>query len=227
MRKVGYLLDQIRLHGETPELVEEVKRLAKRHGLVTPYTSFLVVEDGEVRRTGGARPDDTPRRAPEEGAGADHERLKRRIREMEEASAETFRRAESGAAAQDASRLADSYKRGGRPGKGGAPVPASRPDPASVTLGGEIDAPGVTRMKRRQVGGKTFFLRDGAWIDSVLDAAGETGGPDRKVVEVAFMSEAYFALLREHPELGPYLALGENVVVEAGGVVYKVIRADE
>ncbi|MGH7150139.1 MAG: VWA domain-containing protein, partial [Planctomycetota bacterium] len=52
-RKVGYLLDEIRLNGEDPELVEEVKRLAREHGIVTPYTSFLVRE--EQRRLSSAR----------------------------------------------------------------------------------------------------------------------------------------------------------------------------
>ncbi len=45
IRKVGYLLDEIRLHGETPELKDAVVALGKKFGIVTPYTSYLVVED--------------------------------------------------------------------------------------------------------------------------------------------------------------------------------------
>jgi Ca-activated chloride channel family protein len=44
-RKVAYLLDEIRLNGENKELVNEVTELGKTFGIVTPYTSFLVVED--------------------------------------------------------------------------------------------------------------------------------------------------------------------------------------
>ena len=44
-RKVGYLLDQVRLHGESGELKEEVIRLAREFGIATPYTSLLVVPD--------------------------------------------------------------------------------------------------------------------------------------------------------------------------------------
>lgn len=44
-RKVGYLLDQIRLNGEKKELVDEVTTLAKKYGITTPYTSFLIVPD--------------------------------------------------------------------------------------------------------------------------------------------------------------------------------------
>jgi Ca-activated chloride channel family protein len=55
-RKVGYLLDQIRVSGESKEVVEEVTALAKKYGIATPYTSYLVVPDAPmpvVRRDGG------------------------------------------------------------------------------------------------------------------------------------------------------------------------------
>ncbi len=47
-RKVGYLLDQIRANGEKPELKNEVITLAKKYGITTPYTSWLIVPDGPV-----------------------------------------------------------------------------------------------------------------------------------------------------------------------------------
>jgi Ca-activated chloride channel homolog len=47
-RRIGYLLSQIRLHGEERELVEEIVDLAVRYGIVTPYTSFLIQEDVDV-----------------------------------------------------------------------------------------------------------------------------------------------------------------------------------
>ncbi len=47
-RKVGYLLDQIRANGEKKELVDEVVVLAKKYGITTPYTSYLIVPDAPV-----------------------------------------------------------------------------------------------------------------------------------------------------------------------------------
>ena len=44
-RKIGALLNAIRLHGEDPELVDSVVRLSIRYGIITPYTSFLITED--------------------------------------------------------------------------------------------------------------------------------------------------------------------------------------
>jgi Ca-activated chloride channel family protein len=53
-RKVGYMLDQIRLNGEKKELVDEVTLLAKKYGIATPYTSYLIVPDGPVPILAGA-----------------------------------------------------------------------------------------------------------------------------------------------------------------------------
>jgi Ca-activated chloride channel homolog len=55
-RKVGYLLDQIRVNGEKKELVDEVVALAKRYGITTPYTSYLLVPDNPIPVARGATP---------------------------------------------------------------------------------------------------------------------------------------------------------------------------
>lgn len=54
-RKVGYLLDQIRINGEKQELKDEVMVLARKYGITTPYTSWLIVPDGPTP-TGSPRP---------------------------------------------------------------------------------------------------------------------------------------------------------------------------
>ena len=48
----SYLLDQIRMHGESAELKDEVTRLAREHGIVTPYTAYLILEDEKTRNDG-------------------------------------------------------------------------------------------------------------------------------------------------------------------------------
>jgi Ca-activated chloride channel family protein len=44
-RRVGDLLDQIRLTGENEEVKDEIVTLARRYGIITPYTSYLILED--------------------------------------------------------------------------------------------------------------------------------------------------------------------------------------
>ena len=43
-RKIGYLLNEIRLRGYNQELVDEIVRLSTTYGVATPYTSFFVPE---------------------------------------------------------------------------------------------------------------------------------------------------------------------------------------
>jgi len=49
VRRIGYLLDEVRTRGENKELKDEVADLARRWGIVTPYTAMLIIED-EARR---------------------------------------------------------------------------------------------------------------------------------------------------------------------------------
>jgi Ca-activated chloride channel family protein len=43
-RKIGALLNQIRLNGPEEEVIDQIVRLSVRYGIVTPYTSYLVTE---------------------------------------------------------------------------------------------------------------------------------------------------------------------------------------
>jgi len=51
-RKIGYLMDEIRLHGENEELKNEIIRLSKKYGVMSPYTSFLIQEDSPLADQG-------------------------------------------------------------------------------------------------------------------------------------------------------------------------------
>ena len=44
-RKIGHLLNQIRLNGPDQESIDQIVRLSIRYGIITPYTSYLVTED--------------------------------------------------------------------------------------------------------------------------------------------------------------------------------------
>ncbi|MCY3022709.1 MAG: VWA domain-containing protein [Planctomycetota bacterium] len=56
MRKIGYLIEDVRLHGQNQEMIREIVDLAQRHGIVTPYTSQLVLEPGMENGGWGRRP---------------------------------------------------------------------------------------------------------------------------------------------------------------------------
>ncbi len=194
-RKVGYLLDEIRLHGENEELVSEVRRLGERYGIVTPYTSFLVVEE------------DAPAQAR---------------RELEEAQMtarrDWHRGAGVGAQAQARSRLGADLKQA-ESLAAPATAPAGEAGMAMDSLARAERARGVSRRQVKRVGAKTFVLRDGVWTDTDYDP--DAGLP---VERVEFLGDAYFRLVQEHPRLAAVFALGDKVVVQWRGRVYKVHR---
>jgi Ca-activated chloride channel family protein len=49
-RKIGALLNQVRLKGPEQELVDQIVKLSIRYGIVTPYTSYLVTEPMALSR---------------------------------------------------------------------------------------------------------------------------------------------------------------------------------
>lgn len=46
-RRVGWLMEQIRVGGEQKELRDEIVELGTRYGIVTPYTSYLATDGSE------------------------------------------------------------------------------------------------------------------------------------------------------------------------------------
>ena len=161
-RRIGYLLEEIRLHGENKELVEEVKKLGLKFGIVTPYTSFLVTE--KERRTLDAA-------APE----------------AEEALAA---KKVTGAGAVKIARVSQRFK--------------------------ELDqAIQVVSQKIIYKHEKTFYLKDGFWIDSGY----EEGSP---VKELQFNSDEYFRLLTQNPRIAKYLSVASNIIIHFGGKSYKI-----
>jgi Ca-activated chloride channel family protein len=209
-RKIGYLLDEIRLHGEDPELKEEVVHLAKRHGILTPYTSFLVLEEDQ-RLAAAGQPISARAASRALGLrGANEMRLRR----------ESFYGL-SGEGAVDASQSVAKQRFAERSADAitwdahFALTPAAPHD--DLTVGGVAGAPGVHVREAspvRFVASRTFYRDGERWLDSAYDEQRET-------IKVQLFSEAYFQLLREHPDAGKFLALGPRVVVVLNDKVYE------
>jgi Ca-activated chloride channel family protein len=205
-RRVGFLLDEIRIHGETAELRDEATELARKYGIVTPYTAYLIVEDEDRRRVPMAD------------------------RSMQSMSADAATRAEVAKAwtgFKDKKEGEDGVAnaRSQNAFKFAQQAPASIASGASESLRGFAAAapaatPAAARLSQytqqsRFVNGRAFFQNGNQWIDS---NAQNTSKHQR----VQFNSEEYFNLLTKHPEAGPWLALGQNVVLTLDDTVYEI-----
>lgn len=48
MRRIGEIIDELDLKGKNEELIKELVQLSTKHGVLTPYTSFLADDNAEV-----------------------------------------------------------------------------------------------------------------------------------------------------------------------------------
>ncbi|MDH3583865.1 MAG: VIT and VWA domain-containing protein, partial [Phycisphaerae bacterium] len=202
-RRVGYLLDQIRLHGENKELKEEVTRLARQYGVVTPYTSYLIVEDEGRRNVPVAS-----RTIPLPAAPA----ARRVALEQLATKSDGFRRERSGDEAVAGAASSDALKRAeflGEAEKAGNIAWSAGP-----VTGGSV---AVRSVASRHVRGRTFYLRGEQWVDAQVQAR-----TDARRVELEIGSDAYFQLLADHPEAAAWLSVGPKLQVLIEGTVYVI-----
>ncbi|MFL5322314.1 MAG: VIT domain-containing protein [Myxococcaceae bacterium] len=203
IRKVGFLLEEIRLRGERPELREEVTALGKKFGIVTPYTSYLVVEDQPMNVAQNRPPNPPPVFHP-----------------WEESRGGLKGSASGGGSADDSfDKVFGAPKKKADSAPMGAPMVAPA-DTMSTSEGKQAVAVSraTKQMKEeeksasadepvRVASGKTFVYRNGVWTDS--EAVSNPGTQ----LKIKFLSKAYFALLDAKPELKAALSLGDHVVV--------------
>lgn len=192
-RKIGYLLDQIRLSGESKELVDEVVGLAKKYGVVTPYTSYLLAPDepAPIVVRPPVRPPfpgPTPRRDVRVDSPAD---------EVRGFGADRRRRAEAKSAARGVPSLQGLV--------GGASGEAAVDAAQLLDAMKNSDRPSIAAVDARRVHGRILVDYSGVWIDQSYDK-------DAEVVRVEYLSDAYFQLLEREPALKPVFALGERIV---------------
>jgi Ca-activated chloride channel homolog len=190
-RRVGWLMENIRSNGEQKELRDEIVDLGTRYGIVTPYTSYLALEPGA------------------------------------DVNKREFRRDNSGMAPAKPSAAPLSISKDS--------MASSSPNVAAETTGaGAVkrskanramqEAVVVTDNKEsnqiRTVDNKTFYLRDGIWIDSEFKEYAKM-----KEERLVFGSDEYFSLIKRMPELSKYFALGEQVIVVYKDRVYRITKS--
>ena len=188
-RKIGFLLDQIRLNGENKELVDEVVRLAKQYGIITPYTSYLILEDEQINITNNQM-------------GSDDILFNSRVvaDEYEEQATEYQRMV---------------YKSGRNGVQSSAELQnLSKAEKINDSRQGASRMAYVDKEGRQQnlaeqsinIQGRAFYQTGNQWTDLYVQKNNTT-----KTVRIQFASKAYFDLLQAEPSVSEFLYLGRNV----------------
>jgi Ca-activated chloride channel family protein len=222
-RRVGYLLDEIRLRGENKELKDEVTELARKYGIVTPYTAYLILEDEQ--RRGVAQNVQTFRMLAEDRSARTESSqfLERASRERDG----NF--AVAGARAYQSMKSADSASEG----IAGGAMNAFRAAPmAAPSLGRRMAGGGgrvvadVNELQQaakeytdqgRYINGRTFYQNGDQWVDGEVQKL-----TDAKRVKVQFGTPEYFELLKKYPRAAAWFALGAKLQLVLDGTVYEI-----
>ena len=227
VRRVGEILDQIDLKGKNKELTEELIDLATRHGILTPYTSFLADENTNVR-----------------DLAANTQRAGERLSALDQFSGASgfYQRALKGSM-QRASQVASSPSPAAAPGMGMGGMPgasfgygaraampalrhggnaATQPAaPAEAEMGALAESAGEMEdavQTVRNIGNRAFYRRGDRWVDSTVNREQE-----KAAVRVKQFSDDYFALARRFGrDLAQYLVFDEPVLVNLADQAYLI-----
>jgi Ca-activated chloride channel family protein len=217
MRRVGEIIDELDLKGQNDELVKELVELSTRHGIMTPYTSFLADETvnlrGLARNAATARGRLNQLQEAEGLGGFEQREYKGRLQGAKQASP---------AGGADFSFGSGGRKSGGQryavgdkaKAAGGPAAPASGPQPAEAAPG-ELPA---LEQTVRNVGAKSFYRRGKRWVDADV-----TESQEKKAIRVKQFSDEYFKLAEQQGgKLSQYLVFDEALLVNFDGQAYLI-----
>jgi Ca-activated chloride channel homolog len=203
-RRIGYLLEQMRLSGESKEVIDEITGLARTYGIITPYTSYLVLEDEARRVTRNELPlrDQTLRNVAPVDSDF-HNRSRLEYEKMRE---------DSGAGGVTASGEVQDLRL----------AQANDVAKKSAPRINYRDAQGRTvdvQAQIKQVQGRAFYNSGKEWTDSVIQ-----NRKTNKTNRVQYGSDEYWKLIREKPESSDFLSLGKNVRFMLGNDLFEIFE---
>jgi Ca-activated chloride channel family protein len=186
------------LNGEDKELVDEITQLAREHGIVTPYTSYLIMEDEEIRIRRNELVDDfqTLPPAPElrREVEGDFDAMKQKSGERSVTASEEVQ------GLNYAGNIAETKQGSGRMNY-------------KDSEGNEMNL----TQQVKNVQGRAVYQSGKFWIDSELQ---NQNAKNQKRIQ--FNSDEYFKLLKDKPETSQFLALGQNVRFYYDNTFYEI-----
>jgi len=247
VRRLGDLIDQIDMHGQNRELVDELVSLSTKYGILTPYTSFLADERVPIHALSQNRvlAHDALQNLTEVGgsSGVTQRAAKQDMLQAARPPSAEYRGFSLAAAPAAAlgPQVAQSEAAALRLGSGGGALGAPAQARPGGVAGGMMNRRGLARVgngaaggtatyfpaqqgqdshdgKVRQIGSKTFYWKNSRWVDASV-----TPDEDKKATVVNQFSDDYFRLARtQKAEYNQYLSLTEPVTVKLDGTVYHI-----
>jgi Ca-activated chloride channel family protein len=199
VQRVGWLSAERRRNGGNTELDSELRQLGERYGIPTELTSYLVVEPGMNTAAFRSLGAGTAQLDAVTTTGASGAQVRSRQNGGAPASAPQLQSGQDTQVQRFES----------------AKLSAEQRDVKSLgdaRQGAINEADGLTKI----AGGRAFRAdKDGKWTETKKEKAA-------RVVTVKAYSEAYFAILKELPELAQLLTVGDKVRLEGRAVAIEI-----
>ena len=210
IRRIGYLLEQIREHPNNDEIKNEIVRLSKEYGIATPYTSFFVEDPAMAYRPGGGFQPVVLEEALR--AGRVSGRVDHNFSEPLSASrvidqSQTMKKMKGDAFAMDE---VQEYELG--------ELTFMPQTDLEEKIAGQLGSNRLSNLVT--IGDRTFQKIAGSLVDSKYDGT-------QDIIKIKPFSEAYFSILKLKPELGKYLAEGGDMLVVMGNIAVRICEDGE
>ena len=210
MRRIGEIIDQLDLNGRNEELVKELVLLSTKHGILTPYTSFLA---DETSRPTLARDSDA---FGSNARGAD-----RRLGDLEQAEGrEGVAQRDSKQAFKNQSNLATPAAPAGEAGAATAPTA-----PGAATYFDSKSDKAVVTSTVRQAGNRTAYKR-GKRIVTPDTADLDTEKDKAQIITIQRYTKEYFDLVAKNSaddnQIMTQQAVDEELLVNFRGQAYLI-----
>jgi Ca-activated chloride channel family protein len=202
-RRIGYLLDQVRLHGKDKELVDEITGLAREYGIITPYTSFLIVEDerDNVRRRTIREEDQTLARI----AGRD-----RAFEKKSEDEYSVMSKSKSGGGSVRASKEVQQMNEASN-------YAQARAGESRLNFKDSEGRVQNLTAQVKNIQGRAIYNVGKFWVDSRVQQQ-----KNQPINRIQFASVEFFDLLKKRPLSAQFLALGKNIRFVLDNKIYEI-----
>ena len=216
LRRIGDIIDQIDLNGNNKELTDELVSLSTRHGILTPYTSFLADErvNLHAKADNSNRARESLRQLSEvSGAsGVSQRGMKQAFNQAQNAELSSLGLSDSSAPFGATTGPA-------RPASGRSDMMGMLPSSKSSVYR-STEGSLAKQSTIRQVGSKTFFKRENRWVDVDIKPEEEA-----KATVIEQFTDAYFTLAKSQSAANnQYLTFDDDVLVKLDGKVFQVNR---
>lgn len=195
VRSVAYMLEQIRLNGNNTELKEEIVKLAKEYGIITPYTSYLILEDEQ-----------TNTRSNNQNSNFTEDFMDLKKQEINHDVAVVNEKISVGYKSVRKSKEYNIMSN----------IESKR---AMMNNQYEMQNNKIQNIKMILNSGRVFYQNfKNQWVDSWIEK-----NQNLKQVIIKFGSDEYFKLLKDYPKSAKIMSLGTDIQFVMNNIIYNIV----